>query len=216
MPERSGSFCRWILPPLKKKGGGGKQLWKYGEEKEDETSIRYQKGEAASVKEISQELMLFPARAVPSRTRGLMERVAVNCPDVIREGDVTTRVWEVSPESPVRNRGEAAADNSNAGSALTREAGPEVGTAMTELRQGGLGGTGAPGPMGGGGGQEVPGEAVRGHRSLTVRSGSCLCAANTTRVSSCAWAIYFCKTGDRGHAVLYAQSSAGWGFHTVT
>lgn len=133
---------------------GGKQLWKYGKEKEDEASIRYQKGEAASVKEISQEMMPFPAQAVPSQTRAgvLMERVAVNCPDVIRERDVTSQDWEVNPESPVRSRGETGADNSNAGSVLTREAGPEMGTAMTGLRQGGLGCAGAPGPMDGGGG----------------------------------------------------------------
>lgn len=53
----------------KKKKKSGKQLWKYGEEKEDQTSIMYQKGGATSLKETSQELMLFSAQTVPSRTR---------------------------------------------------------------------------------------------------------------------------------------------------
>lgn len=165
MPERSGSLCRWMLPPLKKTKGVcvGKQLWKYGEEKEGEASIRCQKGEAASVKEISQELMLFPAQAAPSRTRAgvLTEGVAVNRPGVVRERDVTGQVWEVNPESPVRSGGETGADSSSAGSVLTREAGPEMGTAMTGLRQGGLGCAGAPGPTDGGGGWEAPGEAFK-------------------------------------------------------
>lgn len=61
----------------------------------------------------------------------LIKRVTVNHPDVIREGDVTSQVWQVNPESPVRNRGETAVDTSNAGSRFSKEMGPEMGTTVT-------------------------------------------------------------------------------------
>lgn len=61
----------------------------------------------------------------------LLQRVAVNHPYVIREGNITSQVWEVIPESPVRNRGEIAIDTSNTGSKFTEETGLEMSTTMT-------------------------------------------------------------------------------------
>lgn len=64
LPESTRFFISFLFP--KKKWGWRKQFWQYEEEKEVQTSIRDQKGWAAFIKEVSRELMLFPAQAVLS------------------------------------------------------------------------------------------------------------------------------------------------------